>query len=110
MEDEEDRPRNHRKDRQLCKQVFQALSMELACMQYRPWARDMYIERVEPAPDASRLLVSISFFTPRDPSGASDALARLRRMTASMRQEVAAAICRKKTPELLFDLAARVED
>ena len=99
-------PNNRRKDWQLCKQVFQALSLELACLQHRPWAREMYVHSVEPAPDASRLLVSVSFFTQREPDSAVEALCRLRGMTAALRLEVGAAICRKKVPALVFDFAA----
>lgn len=102
--EKEHSPNDRRKDRQLCKQVFQALSMEVACLQYRPWARDMYVQAVEPAPDASRLQVSVSFFTPREPDSAVEALGRLRAMTSSLRLEVGSAICRKKVPELIFDI------
>ena len=97
--------RDRRKDRQLCKQVFQILSLELACLQHLPWARDVYVHSVEPAPDASRLRVAVWFYTPVRPWEAAEALGRLQAMTTRLRLVVGEAICRKKVPELIFDFA-----
>ena len=106
FEDEQkQKTRNRRKDRQLCKQVFQTLSLELACLQHLPWARDVYVHAVEPAPDASRLRVAVWFYTPVAPEEAAEALGRLQAMTTRLRMVVGESICRKRVPELEFDFA-----
>ena len=94
-----------RKDHQLCKQVFQALSMALACLQHLPWAARLYIESVTPAPNAARLKVAVATWDPLSREEATHALSQVRGQAASLRWEVGAAICRKRVPELFFVMA-----
>jgi len=92
---------NHRRDQktaQLCRQVFRALSLALGnCAD--DIVRDLVPHDVTPAPNASRLLVRVGL-----PAGVTpaDALARLAQVGGFLRSEVAAAITRKRAPELLF--------
>lgn len=106
---------DHRKTRQLCGQVFRALSLcltelqgEWAAFEQRPdqtAAQGLMVEGVNPAPDATRLLVSVSLCG-GSVDEAQEALARLQQHAGRLRWEVAQAITRKKAPELLFTLAA----
>jgi ribosome-binding factor A len=70
--------------------------------------RDVSIVSVTPAPDASRLLVTVagpsSASAGHDDAGA-DLLARLDSARGYLRSEVAASIHRKRAPELAFSLA-----
>jgi ribosome-binding factor A len=96
---EENSPRGRWHDRhaqrktwQFCRQVQRALNLSLA-------DRDLFVEEVVPAPDCGRLVVQVS--VPPDRSVA-DAIGELRRDAARLRAEVAAAITRKRAPELSF--------
>ena len=84
-----------RKARQLCRQVQRALNMAFADRS----AEALYVEDVTPAPDCGHLLVHVVV-----PAGRSvgDVLAGLREDVPRLRAEVAAAIARKRTPELSF--------
>jgi ribosome-binding factor A len=82
-----------RKARQFCRQVQRALNLSLS-------DQEIYVEEVIPAPDCGHLLVSVSIPT-------ADALAALRQATPRLRSEVAAAITRKRAPELSFIPAFR---
>ena len=83
--------------------------------------RDLYVADVIPAPDAGRLLVSVSAMSgltssesdqPRDVMSAeqmSQILGRLQGAAPMLRREVACAITRKRAPELLFRVVASGE-
>ena len=94
----EDR-KDQRKTRQLCRQVFQAVSLALAGECGDDLLRDVMVESVEPAPTASRLAVRVCM-----PPGSdvADVLDRLARVTPHVRRLVAQAITRKRAPELTF--------
>lgn len=102
-----------RKARQLCSQVAEALDQVLAGDCSDDLLRDLQVVAVEPAPDASRLLVTV-----RMPASAPvESLAapglildRLARASGRLRCAVAAAITRKRTPTLGFRLAIPVGD
>jgi ribosome-binding factor A len=87
----------NRKTLQLCKQVEHALSVALE----GDVLRDLTVQSVLPAPDSSRLLVTFSHHGPEAVASA-DVLAVLDEARARLRGAVAAAIHRKKTPELAF--------
>ena len=87
----------NRKALQLCKQVERALSVALE----GDVLRDLTVQSVLPAPDSSRLLVTFSHQGP-DSSVSADVLAALDEARPRLRGAVAAAIHRKKTPELAF--------
>lgn len=92
-----------RKTGQLCKEVSRTLACALGASREEQ-IRDLSIVAVEPAPDAARLLVTVC---PR--SVAPGELPQLRELLASqrglLRTEVAAALQRRRTPELAFHVA-----
>jgi ribosome-binding factor A len=95
-----------RKALQLCHQVAETLEEVLAeCGD--AVLQDLRVLDVEPAPDASRLLVTVAVeewqSQPVDPSRIHDHLARA---AGHLRSEVAGAITRKRTPVLVYRLAA----
>jgi len=93
----------NRKALQLCGQIAKTLSLVL-------WEcgddvlRELAVESVQPAPTSARLLVTLSA-----PDGTDEAimLRHVDKAVVWMRQEVAAAINRRKTPELTFRVVLR---
>jgi ribosome-binding factor A len=71
--------------------------------------QDLSVLSVEPAPDASRLLVTVQLTGLRDSVGPERVLASLQRVRSVLRCEVAAAIRRRKAPELIYRLAGPQE-
>ena len=57
-----------------------------------------------PAPDSSRLLVTLASAPSAPPLDLADVLARLERVKVPLRAGVAAAIHRRRTPELTYRL------
>jgi len=88
-----------RKDLQLCAQVQEALYWILGSEVGDEMLAMLQVLAVEPLPDASRLLVTLS--APSDLS-LETALIRLQEATKAIRAEVAASINRRKAPELVF--------
>jgi ribosome-binding factor A len=88
---------SNRKALQLCRQVERALSVALE----GDMLRDLMVQSVLPAPDSSRLLVTFSHQGVEAVESA-DVLAALDDARAKLRSAIAAAIHRKKTPELAF--------
>jgi ribosome-binding factor A len=88
-----------RKARQFCRQVQRALNLALADCSVGDGICDIFVEDVFPAPDCGRLLVHVLV-----PAGlpVADALSALGRQAPRLRAEVAAAITRKRAPELFF--------
>jgi ribosome-binding factor A len=99
------RKKGGRKTHQLCAQVARALDYALAAVCEDDVLRDLLVVAVQPAPDASRLLVTVTsaLSAPCEPTAV---LARLERFASKLRSEVAAAIHRKKAPELTFRVAS----
>lgn len=87
----------------LCRQVAETLSLSLSeCGDDLLY--DLSIREVAPAPDASRLAVTVETLRPdHDPAAVLAALARAH---GRLRCEVASALRRKRAPELVFRLAA----
>jgi len=100
----EERNRNTTRDRRLCGQVAQALSLALGELAGEDWTDGLCVMSVEPAPDTSRLRVRVSY-TGRASDDARAAFARLCGQSAHLRWEVGAAISRRRVPELVFELA-----
>lgn len=94
--DDEPRRVRNRKALQLCRQIEQALHLALAgCSD--PVLQELLIESVRPWPDSARLLVTVQS------SGNIDrAQSRLAAAAGLLRREAAAAIHRRKAPELEF--------
>ncbi|HOB74556.1 MAG TPA: ribosome-binding factor A [Phycisphaerae bacterium] len=101
--------RDDRKTRQLCKQVYRTLSCLLAGQFGDPVLQDLSVQAVEPAPDASRLLVTVRLTTLRGQVSPEHVLASLARVRGALRCEVAASVRRRKAPELVYRLAGPVE-
>jgi ribosome-binding factor A len=96
-------PKVRRKALQLCSQVKHALDVALAAECADPLLQALSVIDVQPAPNSARLLVLIG-----TPTGASsdEVTVHLSRAGGKLRCEVAAAINRKKVPELVFCVVA----
>ena len=113
------KPSRHKSDRkvqQLCRQVERAITLGGQCAD--PILQDLVVESVTPAPDASRLTVRVYFpASSHEAAQAGDSpplslfelLERLERARPLFRREVAAAITRKRAPELCFQLVHQKE-
>jgi ribosome-binding factor A len=91
----------NRKALQLCRQVERALSILLSGACADDVLRDLVVQSVIPAPDSTRLLVTLARTRP-DATYVGEVLAHVQRAHGLLRSVVAAAIHRRKTPELTF--------
>lgn len=89
------------KTRQLCRQAFRALSMAMSACSDEV-VQGLNVLAVDPAPDAGRLLVTISPAPQADAATPQEILERLDRVQGRLRTELARSISRKRAPELLF--------
>lgn len=96
------RGQQHRKNGQLCQQVFETLCLVLAGEFEDARLHNLQVVSVEPAPDASQLLVTVSVEGELDAEILAAVHARLARVEGRLRYEVAAAITRKRAPRLTF--------
>lgn len=98
-------PRQRHKDQQLATQVATIVGAALAALG-DPRLTGLVVVGATPAPDASRIQVSLV-----DPDGGPvDALAELlARLRGALRVEVAAGIARRRVPELLFAIVSEEE-
>ncbi len=96
-----DTRRGERKEKQLCRQVLEALSYTLPSLN-DDILQDCWLVDVEPAPDASRLCAVIQA---RAGLEERTVLERLEKFTGAFRGEVAQAIHRKRVPTLTFRVA-----
>lgn len=88
-----------RKDLQLCRQVFDALTYALAEID-DPIVDDLVLASVVPAPSSSR--VQVTLVPSRDDIDVDAALAAVREYSDELREEVAAEVTRRRVPELVF--------
>ena len=95
-----------RKDLQLCRQVFDALSYALAELD-DPLVDELVLASVVPAPSAARLQVTL--VPSHDHVDPDAALSRVRSFAEEFREEVAAEVTRKRAPELVFRIGRRDE-
>lgn len=100
-------PAADRKTLQLCAQVRRVLESILPSSGHAGLI-DALVERVEPAPDASRLSVVVSV-PPDTPHSPAAIRATLASAAGHYRAEIAAAITRKRVPTLIFELIPRNE-
>src|SRR5262245_23720532 len=93
--------------RRLCSQVREALTFAFAGSCRDEVLLSLFVEDVEPAPDASRLAVTV-----RAPEDVDVSVARehVNRAASMLREEVAASICRRRAPELVFRVLPSAED
>jgi ribosome-binding factor A len=101
------RKKGGRKSLQLCAQVAEALNYAFAAVCNDDVVRELVVVAVQPAPDESRLLVTVGPLLP-GPCNSAEVLAHLHQVLGKLRSEVAATIHRKKIPELTFCVAAEV--
>ena len=94
-------PRGDYKVMQLCREVERTLASVLAGDLGDGSLGGLVVVSVEPAPDGSRLLVTL--VAPRD-GDAEAVLARLRGLQGWLRSEIAQVVQRKRVPELAFCL------
>ena len=92
------------KVQQLCKQLERAASVTLAGECASDVLVGAAVLSVEPAPDASRLRVTVMLAPGRSVEDAARAIADLRRAGPSFRQEAARSIHRKRAPEITFEV------
>jgi ribosome-binding factor A len=95
--------RRNRKTQQLCHQVAQALSQILSSEFDDDLLLGLSVLAVEPAPNESQLLVTLHYDGP-EPADHAEILRRLTSVTGFLRAQVAAAITRKRAPQLAFRL------
>lgn len=98
-------PRPDRKTLQLCSQVQRTLDQVLSGELDDDRLRDVYVVQVTPAPDAHCLLVTVAPLGFAKDFRPEEVMARLAANSGRMRSELARAINRKKTPELMFRVA-----
>lgn len=101
---------NHRgrsrvhKDRQVCRQVADAVGWFLADID-DPVLTQLLVVQVDPAPSAARVLITL--VPGADEVDVEVVLTRLRDRADELREEVAAEVHRKRAPELTFRIASR---
>ena|SRR5579872_269258 len=90
------------KARRLCRQVSEALQTGLSGECADEVLQQVWVSSVAPAAETSRLIVTVSVPAAVNPV---EALARLERARGMLRTIVAAAVVRKKVPDLTFRIA-----
>ena len=92
-----------RKAYQLCGQVRDALGVILPGLADEV-LQNLQVVSVEPAPHTGRLRVTVAVPSPADATDRTAAVERLGRAVGLIRREVAAAVHRRKAPELTFEV------
>ncbi|RUL89144.1 ribosome-binding factor A [Tautonia sociabilis] len=98
-------PKNGRKTMQLCSQVQRTVEQVILGDLDDDVLRNLCVLSVEPAPDDSRLLVTVGPFAPNVPVDPLKVMEHLGAASGHIRSEVAAAITRRKTPTLIYQVA-----
>ena len=93
------RGRRGHKDLQVCRQVYDVLTYALAELD-DPMIDELVLARVTPAPNATRVLVTL--VPSRIDIDSTAALERLQENAVELREEVAAEVSRRRVPELVF--------
>ena len=98
------RKKGGRKTLQLSGQVAEALNYAFAAVCNDDLPRELGVVAVQPAPDESRLLVTVAPTLP-GPCDPNEVMAHVQQVLGKLRSEVARSIHRKKVPELTFHIA-----
>ncbi|WP_152049426.1 ribosome-binding factor A [Tautonia marina] len=98
-------PRNSRKAMQLCSQVQRTVEQVILGDLDDEVLRNLCVLAVEPAPDESRLLVTVGPFASNVEINPIQVMEHLGAASAHIRTEVAAAITRRKVPTLVYQVA-----
>jgi ribosome-binding factor A len=93
-----------RKAKQLCRQVAETLDYVLSGDCRDETLQSLQVLSVDPAPNASRLLVTVRADLPDDQFDRQSILESLAGQTGRLRCEVAASINRKRVPALVFNV------
>lgn len=99
-----------RKAKQLCRQVAETLDQVLAGETGDDLLRELRVVEVIPAPDASRLQVTVQQDCEVEQFEPQEITTRLGLVTGFLRTAVTAAITRRKAPALIFIVAPPVGD
>jgi ribosome-binding factor A len=94
----------NRKDFQLAKPVFRAIDAALRGELTDPVLQDLEVVSVQPAPDAMHFIVVVRLTMLGGNTPVACVIERLERARRFLRCQVAAAITRKRTPELSFEV------
>jgi ribosome-binding factor A len=100
-------PAGDRKQRQLCGQVARTLASLFAGECGDDVLRDLLVQSVVPAPSSARLLVTVALAPTAPPIPAEKIGEALERARGLLRSEVAAAIVRRRAPDLVFRIEAQ---
>jgi ribosome-binding factor A len=92
----------NRKALQLCGQVARTLAHVFAWECRDELLQGLIVESVQPGPNSARMLVTVSLNEPVRDVTAEEILLHLQRAAGMLRSEVAAAIHRRRVPELQF--------
>jgi ribosome-binding factor A len=92
------------KTAQLCKQVERAVAWALSTECEAALLSGAVVAEVSPAPDASRLRITVVLGPERTAAELGQAWTELSRATPAFRAEVARAISRKRVPDLAWDV------
>jgi len=90
-----------RKCKQVCREVYRVLAQAVPG---DPCLDGMIVLEVVPAPDASRLAILVEL---APGTNVDEARAALSRWKGGLRAEIAQALQRKRTPELVFEVEVR---
>lgn len=101
------RGKENRKARQLCRQVAETLDLVLSGDCRDEMLQSLSVVCVEPAPDSSRLLVTLQSDLPEGEFDRAAILQGLNEQAGRLRSEIAASIARKRVPTLAFHVVGR---
>ncbi len=96
--------RANRKAHQLCKQIQLTLNMTLSGELNDPALGNLIVDRVEPVPESSHLLIVFTFADALESFNPVETLQSLQKASGFLRAEAAKAIHRKRVPEFSFRL------
>lgn len=95
-------PKDDRKAKQLCRQVAETLECVLSGECRDELLQCLHVVSVVPAPNSSRLLVTVAADTEEDVFNLVEITAQLSQHTGRLRAEIASSINRKRVPSLVF--------
>jgi len=98
-----------RKAKQLCRQVAETLSLAISGDCHDETWQSLHVLAVEPAPDSSRLLVTVCADAPQEQFDRQSILDLLSEQMGRLRCEIAATITRKRVPNLMFHVISSTE-
>lgn len=97
-----ERKKSNHKNLQMCGEIARTLSLVLAWESGDDLLQALIVESVQPAPDSSRVLVTVRVQPRAEVVDIGQVQERLHQCRGRFRTEVAAAIHRKRVPELVF--------